>query len=259
MRISHKYKFIFLSRWKCASEAIRHCLDAYSDIVSSQEYPYYHHTTALKLKEHFLSQGWNWDDYYVFLSIRNPWEMLVSLYCYGMPDADGKYYWDRHWEDISKYQFHPDQRCVPHNAIGFKQWLTTYDLTRFTYEAFAYDADGKDLTQDFVKVENLDDDLHRVLTHVGSAAPKSALPHTNRTVHSDPSHYFDEELNAIVARIFAKDIALGGYSAPAAAQAPQESRYPLLTKQELELLHHNERKYSLKKYWTLQKRLRNML
>ena len=86
MRISHKKKFIFLANPRSASTSIRKILDPYSDISSKlisevdQNFPFYHHITALELKNIFEKKGWDWDSYTKFCIIRNPYERIVSLY-----------------------------------------------------------------------------------------------------------------------------------------------------------------------------------
>jgi len=103
MRISHKHKFIFLSKPKCASESIREKLNKFSDIKSEGKYPYHHHTTAFELRMHFNAMGWNWDEYFSFTTIRNPWDMIVSLYHYGKPDKNGLYFYEKN--RLGKYTF----------------------------------------------------------------------------------------------------------------------------------------------------------
>ena len=85
MRISHKYKFVYLAKYKTASSAIRTGLDPYSDIKSTQLYPYYHHTPLAPLKAHFEEQGWDWESYYVFTSVRHPGNHAAIPLCVRAP------------------------------------------------------------------------------------------------------------------------------------------------------------------------------
>ncbi|WP_367268204.1 sulfotransferase family 2 domain-containing protein [uncultured Thiohalocapsa sp.] len=80
MRISHQHRFVFLSNPQSGSTSIRIALDPYSDIKSSTEFPYHHHTNARRLKEHFLKQGWDWNSYFKFTTVRNPWDRMVARY-----------------------------------------------------------------------------------------------------------------------------------------------------------------------------------
>jgi hypothetical protein len=33
--------------------------------------------------------AWDWNNYFKFITVRNPWDMLVSFYHYGKPDENG--------------------------------------------------------------------------------------------------------------------------------------------------------------------------
>ncbi|MDD4955629.1 MAG: sulfotransferase family 2 domain-containing protein [Candidatus Omnitrophica bacterium] len=101
MRISHKYKFIFFSNPRTGSESVRKALDPFSDIFSSVNDPVYNnHITPEELKNHFLKMGWDWDKYFKFCFVRNPWDRLVSIYYRFKPDkqytlADTRESWDK--------------------------------------------------------------------------------------------------------------------------------------------------------------------
>jgi len=211
MRISHKHKFVFLSKWKCGSESIREMLNPYTDVFPCQKYPYYHHTNARLLKNHFDSQGWDWNDYFVFISIRNPWEMLVSLYFYGLPDEEGKYYWDRHWDQIEKDIYIPRQRIIPDTIISFDEWIKNYDLNRFTLEYFAYSKKGDNLVDYFIKLENIKNDLIKLRHETGINFDDKKIPHLNPSTHPEYQAFYSEETISIVAETFKSDIEAGGY------------------------------------------------
>jgi hypothetical protein len=86
MRISHKNKFIFFSNPKTGSESLREMLTPYSDILdipykeTTKENPFYSHISPLEVKNIFNAQGFNFDEYYKIVCIRNPFNRLVSLY-----------------------------------------------------------------------------------------------------------------------------------------------------------------------------------
>jgi hypothetical protein len=85
-RISHKYKFIFFSYPKTGSTSVRSILDKYSDICATTynkrttENPFYSHITAAETKKIFEEKGWDFDSYFKFVFIRNPYSRIVSLY-----------------------------------------------------------------------------------------------------------------------------------------------------------------------------------
>ena len=87
MRVSHRYKFIFFSNPKCGSETIRFMLDSLSDSVGivefpklSAENPFYNHMLPREARDVFRRLGWQFDDYYKFTTVRDPWTRLASLY-----------------------------------------------------------------------------------------------------------------------------------------------------------------------------------
>jgi len=86
VRLSHKYKFIFIAIPKTGSSSIRYALNDYSDIRSKNDpnSPYAHHVPASKLKEHIGC----WEEYFKFAFVRNPWDLVVSSYFYQQEAAE---------------------------------------------------------------------------------------------------------------------------------------------------------------------------
>ena len=82
MRISHTYKFVFIAITRTGSTSIRSALDPFTDITSTPEGAFWHHTNTQKLKEEFDKRDWDWNSYFKFAFVRNPWDRLVSTYFY---------------------------------------------------------------------------------------------------------------------------------------------------------------------------------
>lgn len=86
MRISHEHKFIFFANPKTGSESLRDYLNPISDIRgvpfprATPRSPFYSHMRPVDLKALFEERGWDFNSYYRFLCVRNPWARLVSLY-----------------------------------------------------------------------------------------------------------------------------------------------------------------------------------
>ena len=199
MRISHQHKFIYVSKPKCASESIRKALNKYSDIRSEREpkSPYYDHTTLKKLKNHFHNIGWDFDSYFKFTTLRNPWDMVVSLYIYAKTDVNGIEFW----------QNSPDYQ--PKKLLPFKEWLLRGKAGKFyTLENFIFNDDGNNLADYVICVENLQSDLEFVSSKLGI---KLDCYHVNKTAHKKYSDYYDRETKEIVAEIFKLDVEYGGY------------------------------------------------
>ncbi len=153
--------------------------------------------------------GWNWEDYFVFTSMRNPWKMVVSLYSYGLPDAQGRYWWERHWNDVSRDIYKPEQRAVPDDMPEFSDWVLATDFSRFKLEPFINDETGKRAVDYIIKVEKLDHFIYDVAARVGAAV--TTIPRLNPTSYREFDVEYSRNAYQRVRSEFALDIALGGY------------------------------------------------
>nr|NQU92388.1 hypothetical protein [Bacteroidota bacterium] len=222
MRISHKYRFIFISKPRCASTTIRNILDPFSDITSSATPPFHHHATALELKLYFDRTGWNWKDYFVFTTVRNPWDMIVSYYIRFKPDVNGLYNFEKERDG-----------CIymPDNPASFKEWVLsakTYHRVLFSNETFqknvwvdgfskltlantVNDHNGNSLANKVLKVESLDNTLSGTLQELGILiTPK--IVRMNTTGRIGYRAYFDDETRRIIEKEFISDIKFGHYT-----------------------------------------------
>jgi hypothetical protein len=178
----------------------------------------------------YLSQE-QFETYFKFSFVRNPWDRMVSEY---------------------KYRGHPMR-------MSFKTWLlghlpppgfTDHYCHLVPQHEFIYDGEGR-LLVDFVgRFESLQADFDAVCERLG--IPRAFLPHENRSLETAPrirslkglkrrvrrwlwtlrpknvyphyTDYYDEESRAHVARLYRKDIELFGYDfgedPPAGALAP---------------------------------------
>ena len=223
MRISHKKKFIFFSKPKCATTSIRKKLDKYSDIISTDNHPYHHHTTALQLKTHFDKMGWDWNNYFKFITLRNPWDMVVSFYHYAKPDINGIYYWEEARAGIKR---------DPETRMPFEQWVLsknikksfhfllykdgefhkniwTNDFSFFTLNNFILDENGNSLVDYIVKVENLEKELKIAFDKIG--IPFRWMRRRNKSKHKDYKLYYSPGTKKIIEREFQYDIEIGEY------------------------------------------------
>lgn len=211
MRISHKYKFVFFSKPKCASTSIRKALDPYSDIVSEDRNKHFHHhVPPIVLKKHFEQQGWDWDSYFKFICVRNPWDMLVSLYHYGKPDKNGRYFWEA---KNSGYD--------PTSIMDFNEWILKgkswdakssqhlNDMSAYSLNYYTLDDDYTFLVDYVVKVEDLNSELAFLSKLLGI---NINFYHINKSDHSYYKAYYNQQAITQVSKVFDYDIRYGGYS-----------------------------------------------
>jgi len=111
VRISFKHKFIWISKPKTGSSSFRQLLDPFSDICSTNAFPFRHHATLNELHAVFQKECWNFTSFYKVVAARNPWELLVSLYCYSKTDTNGIHKWQT-------FQGYQSDRLMP-----FKDWI----------------------------------------------------------------------------------------------------------------------------------------
>lgn len=140
MRISHKYKFIWVSKPKTGSTAYRDLLDPYSDVFSEGQGSYYHHKTLLSIKKLFEEKNWDFTAYKKIVPVRNPYTLTPSMFTYGKPDFNGNYWWRKEYE--------------PSKLITFEDWICrneTIEYLKKTHrlENYLFDFSGNDLS-DFV-------------------------------------------------------------------------------------------------------------
>ncbi len=222
MRISHKYKFVFISKPRCASTSIRNMLDPYSDIFSTSEAPYHHHSTALALKLHFDRMGWRWQDYFIFTTVRNPWDMIVSYYTRFQPDVNGIYNFEKERDGIAYQtkQIMPFKKWITrakthHRLIylngEFKKNIWVNGFSKITLANTINDIDGKSLVDEVLKVEDLDSTLPDTLKRLGFEPPPVNI-HVNSSERTGYREYFDEVTRAIIEKEFASDIEFGKYN-----------------------------------------------
>lgn len=91
MLISHKYKFITIDIPKTGTKSFRETIRPLNilDIIghpTSTDFP--QHGTALECKQSLENLGYNFDDYFSFCVVRNPWDRYLSFFKYFKEKAD---------------------------------------------------------------------------------------------------------------------------------------------------------------------------
>lgn len=187
--ISHKHKFILIRVPKTASTTISRTLDPYFDIrgqaiIPGTDNAYYHHRTSQYMKSHFDKMNWNFDNYFKFAFVRNPFAREVSLWKYFLKIKKEKYTVEN-FSDFVKLPAHDS--CMQ----------------------YVVDATGEKLIDYIGKTETIQQDFDIICTKIGISSKK--LPHLRKTKHRHYTEYYDDETREIVAEKYAKDIEFFGY------------------------------------------------
>ena len=230
MRISHRYKFIFFSNPKTGSESVRLMLDPYSDIhcrrpsECTPDFPFYDHMLPVELRDVFAERGWDFDSYYKFTFVRNPWARLVSVYAAILDRGLAGRIRDL-GNALSRWT---RGRDMAPDIDGFRRWVRTVETSgrggggkphhRFRQKgtwsiaAFVGDGQGHELVDEIIRLEDAADRLPALAVQLGLPdADHVRLPHVN--VHRHPKYvsYYDDATAAHVAQLYADDIARFGY------------------------------------------------
>jgi hypothetical protein len=218
MQISHQYKFIFFSFPKTGSESVRALLEPYSDIhgipywVRTEEHPFYSHISPAEVKYLFEQRGWDYENYYKFTFIRNPWARMVSLY-----------YMIYHTNPPNNLFGRLRYRFRSHNAPSFKEWLRS---TRpdgpgaggppdqrwqvygsYSIASYILDKNGRDLVDEVLKLEEINQRLPELLERIGIPDAKDlAIPFVNKRASKNYREYYDAEADKLIRTRYRYDI-----------------------------------------------------
>lgn len=142
---------------------------------------HYLHATATEIRELHPEE---FDGYFKFSFVRNPWEQLLSMYLRLRPeDVDGE---------------------------GFRRWLVRYkNLAGTLPSASLHDEQGECLMDFIGRYENLQSDFATVCERLGLSP--STLPPVNASVRHPYEHYYDRETIEFVRSLCADEVERFGY------------------------------------------------
>ena len=192
MRISHKHKFIFIHGMKTGGTSIRECLNDYSDIISTPERhsPYWNHLSPKDLEKHFQEQQWDWDEYFKFVFVRNPWDRMVSLYHHLL------------WKSLQP-QHDWARRCLG----GSDSFITYLKSGKLCPEQTKY---FNNISDFYVgRFENIQEDFNVICDKIG--IPQQKLPYTNKSNHKHYTEYYNDETIEMVSDKYDVEIKMFDY------------------------------------------------
>jgi len=160
----------------------------------------------------------DWDEYFKFAFVRNPWDRLVSWYSM-----------------VTRFRKTGNKlwRHVRNNSSTFEEFI--YNCTgeveikkgvyySFTHNQLDYVTDENgNLLVDFIgRLENFDEDVHKVFSRIG--VDLEAVPHRNRSDHRHYSTFYTPETEMIVRERFKRDIEYFGYEFERPPASQEEAR-----------------------------------
>ena len=188
---SDAQRYVWFRNAKCATRTTIKFLYENSDIKSG--FP----LNTGKDVGHGREYKQNWDEYFRFTIVRNPWDRLLSFY----------------QNKLHNIQIEDTEFSIFKGCIDFKKFVYAIkerDLERcdghFKLQSQMFPLDKIDFIGRF---ENLQGDFNTVCDKIG--IPQQQLPHENKTKHKHYTEYYDDETRQIVAEKYAKDIEYFGY------------------------------------------------
>jgi hypothetical protein len=205
LRLSAKHRFIALANPRCGSTSIRHAINEYSDIRSGGNCRLSHHCALRTVEPLVNALGFKIEEFFVFTTVRNPWDRAVSIYHYGLKNP--------------KSAWHTDAK----NSKGFKDFLYSDMLLRhfrpelasrplvegpYNISSFLATRNGVQIGRAF-KVEEIEVLKTSLSEHMGF---EINIPHVNATKHSDYRQYYDDSSRERVSMLFSEDIKMFNYT-----------------------------------------------
>lgn len=223
--ISHKHKCIFIHIPKCAGTSIESAFGHFDDydgrgrqdhrtirmieplsalpIISS----YQNQQQLIRRVAHGLRKNPNvrnkitvtrqqYLDYFKFTIVRNPWSRAASVYMNVMRD-----------------EVHKKRHRVGNNA-PMSEFLQDNVGKGLLRPQFDWITDWRgEIPLDFIgRLENLEQDFETICSMLGCGSIE--LPFINVNKNRTTPTYFDEDLNALVAKIYSKEIEYFGFRLP---------------------------------------------
>ena len=218
MIISHKHKFVFVHVTKVAGCSIADALLSVYAKDSGKHWPDMdpkeverfsensiyknatclpQHATAGMAKNHFKKVGLDWDSYFKFAFMRNPWERMVSQYHYGrrlISQQNRDFEWLRYYHcDFEGFV----EKMASLSGLPDYQWHYLSD-----YEGVLVDHIGR--------YETLQMDFDDICEKIG--LPQLQLPWVNKSEHKTYHEHYTPRTRDLIENKFYADIALGGYT-----------------------------------------------
>lgn len=202
MRFSHEKKLLLISNWKCGCSTIAELFSPVTAFdwnsrdkcqeIFGLDYNSMVHYPAKVMRQRFLRNSWDFDQYTKISSVRNPWSRAVSLY-----------------EHVKRVNYTDSfERFVKEEL---PQWQSGLINRWNTYEMLH--ENGQRIVDHVIRIEHLEADLSPI---VEAAWPDLKLNYGTRanTANHKPyqDYYKDDSTRKIVEDFFRFDIETFDYS-----------------------------------------------
>jgi hypothetical protein len=206
MIISHQHRFIFAAVPKTGTHSVRHALREHLGpddleqvrLFVEKQFPF-PELAAIRHGHVSLSQvrpvlgNEVFGSYLKFAFVRNPFDRFVS-YCAFATSREGSF--QRNPKEVMRHFLF---RAPPTNHMVFQP-----------QNSFLVGDDGQLLTDMLGRVEEMQDSYDAICARIG--IPTAPLGRANSSKHAEYRDYYDQELIDGVAKLYARDLELFGYT-----------------------------------------------
>ena len=210
--ISFKHKFIFMSNPRCGSTSIREFFEKnklcdISVINEAESLLFYGviiepHINASNLSKFIKSIGYNINDFKIFTTVRNPYDLHVSLYNYSKCDSSGRPFW------LSSYSGYDP-------TFNINEFIKLNSL--WPYRLFTY-VDNKCIVNNVYKIEEFTEEIIcNILQSIDPSIEYNNLPYRykkSNESYGNTNHreLFNNETYALLNKIYSNDFEQFGYT-----------------------------------------------
>lgn len=204
MLISHKHKFITIDIPKTGTRSMRISLEPLGilDIIggphSTKDNPFEQHGSAISAKKQFNQNKWNWQEYYKWIIVRNPWARYFSFFKYFKSYGEKYLKQDKSiiWGPV---QLNQGKICVNlFKNKSTKQTFKSIILAQESQDTYYLDEQDEIIVDHIAKFENLSIEFSQFCDKVSVHAPP--LAHGNKSSNNLlPENIYDQELIDLVA------------------------------------------------------------
>jgi hypothetical protein len=196
--ISHTHKGIFTAIPKTGTSTMRRVLKNKDwEFIFKFKDKNSQHDRAIHQQEYFQKHNYDYNSYFKFAFVRNPWERCLSAHR-----------WFVRRGDLSNTPFRGficDYFSNQYKQSPGKNFFQKMDLQI----NWINDQNGNNLLDFVGKTENFKEDFNTICDKI--KIPRKQLPHKNKTKHKHYTEYYDDETKQIIAEKYAKDIEYFGY------------------------------------------------
>jgi len=238
MFVSHKYKFLFLHNPKTGGSSVRTVLEELD--IAAKKRECFLHSNATYSKACLEKNRKDWNDYFKFSIVRNPYSRMVSFYEHmrrigarhermlinykiernaiiksgnkngkkKIKDLDSVILWDS--REATKYNYESFEDFIKNPYF----WMHRLDVRKLNFVENQVDwlsIDGEIAVDYIMKLEDIKKDWGQLFKKINQ--PYIKFPHiTKGSGKIDYKSFYTDELREIVANRFEKDLDYFGYS-----------------------------------------------